>query len=306
MPNKIRDLSSKPEQAGLRGTVIAHHGVAVRVHWDSGEADMTRVGRRSGFLVGDRVYWKNNKLKHEDRTTELKRATTAGQTLSVAANIDCVGIVVAPEPDTSISFIDQVVVTSRAAHIKSFLVLNKKDLNGFHDFEHQLRQEYENALDIFSVSAKTGEGLKTLKSAVSQYGRGLWIGASGVGKSSLVNSLLEDATLAVGNLSEVTGFGKHTTTTATLHRLKHGGEIVDTPGVREFIPVEMACADIAQFFPGFEQALEDDCRFHNCMHHKEPNCAIKDALLNQTVSQERYDVYISLLEQTEKRNKPDW
>jgi ribosome biogenesis GTPase / thiamine phosphate phosphatase len=306
LSNKIKDLSTNPEQKDLRGTLIAHHGVAVRVHWDTGKADMTRVLRKSGFLVGDRVYWENNKLKREERTTELHRATTAGQTLSVAANIDCVGIVVAPEPDTSTSFIDQVVVTSRAAQIKSFLVLNKKDLNSFSKFEHQLRQEYQSALDIFSVSAKTGDGLNTLKNAVAQYGRGLWVGASGVGKSSLVNSLLQDSTLAVGNLSEVTGFGKHTTTTATLHRLKQGGEIVDTPGVREFIPVQMASADIAQFFPGFEQILQSDCRFHNCMHHKEPDCVIKDALANKTLSQERYKVYISLLEQTEKRNKPDW
>ena len=286
--------------------MIAHHGVAVRVAWDDGSQEMERVHRKSGFLVGDRVFWEQNKLKREPRTTELKRATTAGQTLSVAANIDCVGIVVAPEPDTSISFADQVVVTSRVAGIKSFLVLNKNDLQSFDRFHDELIAAYGNALDIYSVSAKTGDGVEALTNAVSQYGRGVWVGASGVGKSSLVNSILQDATLQVGDLSEVTGFGKHTTTTATLHRLKHGGEIVDTPGVREFIPVEMATHDVAQHFPGFELFLEEDCRFHNCLHHKEPGCVIKDAVANQELNEARYNVYLSLLTQTEKRNKPDW
>ena len=304
MSNKNRVLENKGPKAC--GTLIAHHGVAVRVAWDDGTLEMARVDRKSGFLVGDRVYWQEHKLKREPRTTELKRATTAGQILSVAANIDCVGIVVAPKPDTSISFADQVIVTSRVAGIKSFLVLNKNDLEIFPDFQEKLIKEYGNAIDIYTVSAKTGNGIAALTDAVVQYGRGIWVGASGVGKSSLVNNILQDTKLEVGGLSDVTGFGKHTTTTATLHRLKNGGEIVDTPGVREFIPVKMATQDIAQHFPGFEKVLENECRFHNCMHHKEPGCVIKEAVKSGQLSEERYNVYLGLLAQTEKRNKPDW
>ena len=304
MSNKNSTLENKGPQ--LKGTLIAHHGVAVRVAWDNNTVEMARVDRKSGFLVGDRVYWQENKLKRDHRKTELKRATTAGQTLSVAANIDCVGIVVAPKPDTSISFADQVIVTSRVAGIKSFLVLNKNDLENFPSFQEKLMKEYGNAIDIYAVSAKTGDGVAALTKAVAQYGRGVWVGASGVGKSSPVNNILQDTKLEVGGLSDVTGFGKHTTTTATLHRLKNGGEIVDTPGVREFIPVKMATQDIAQHFPGFEKILENECRFHNCMHHKEPGCVIKDALQSGQLSEERYNVYLALLAQTEKRNKPDW
>ena len=302
---KNENLESAPANT-TEGLVVAHHGVAVKVQWNAEHIEMVRVSRKSGFLVGDRVYQKDDKLKRLQRTTELKRATTAGHTLSLAANIDLVGIVVAPKPRTKPTFIDQVIIASQAAGISNVLIVNKSDLPDFEPLVSQLQRHYQGSLPIIATCAHEPAGLQSIANAIAQYGRGVFVGVSGVGKSSLVNALKQDQSLEVGALSEASGFGKHTTTTATLHPLHRGGEIVDTPGVREFIPVAIQPQEVAQYFPGFSEALKEDCRFNDCLHRKEPRCAVKAAVASGTIAPARYESYLSLLEQTEKQTQPQW
>ena len=128
---KNKNLKESNTLDDTRGLITAHHGVAVMVRFSDKTPEMVRVPRNSGFLVGDAVFEQNNRLQREERTTELKRATTAGQTLSVAANIDFVGIVVAPKPQANLRFVDQVVIATQAAGIQSILVMNKNDLPDF-------------------------------------------------------------------------------------------------------------------------------------------------------------------------------
>ena len=302
---KNKNLDSVPAHA-VEGLVVAHHGVAVKVQWSAEHIEMVRVSRKSGFLVGDRVYQAGDKLKRLQRHTELKRATTAGHTLSLAANIDLVAIVVAPKPETKPTFIDQVLIASQAAGISNLLIINKSDLPGCEPLAVQLQNHYQSTLPVMTTCAHKPSSLESLAAAIAQYGRGVFVGTSGVGKSSLVNALKQDQSLEVGALSEASGFGKHTTTTATLHPLKQGGEIVDTPGVREFIPVAIRPQEVAQYFPGFAQALKEDCRFNDCLHRKEPQCSVKAAVASGTIDPARYDSYLSLLEQTEKQTLPQW
>ena len=305
MSLKNENLESAPAHA-TEGLVVAHHGVAVKVQWQAENIEMVRVSRKSGFLVGDRVYQEDNKLKRLQRKTELKRATTAGHTLSLAANIDLVGIVVAPKPETKPTFVDQVIIASQAAGISNVLIVNKSDLPGFEPMMVELQRHYQDTVPVIATCAHDPNSLQSLGQTIAQYGCGVFVGTSGVGKSSLVNALKQDHSLEVGALSEASGFGKHTTTTATLHPLRQGGEIVDTPGVREFIPVAIRPQEVAQYFPGFAEALKDDCRFNDCLHRKEPQCAVKAAVASGHIDPARYESYLSLLEQTEKQVLPQW
>lgn len=307
MSSKNRNLENpSPTENARLGLLIAHHGVAVRVRWDEGAEELVRVGRKSGFLVGDRVFKVGEKLKRQERQTTLQRATTAGHTLSLAANIDFVGVVIAPQPETKFSFVDQVIMASSAARIESFILINKCDLDAYQDLAEQVRRHYGESVEVFPISALHAQGLTALHNAFAQKGRGVLVGASGVGKSSLVNALRDDKRLQVGALSEASGFGKHTTTTATLSPLPQGGEIVDTPGVREFIPVAVKPHEVAAHFPGFAAVLSAPCRFHDCLHRKEPQCVVKEAVDNNQIPLARYQSYLALLEQTEKQQVPAW
>ena len=119
----------------------------------------------------------------------------------------------------------------------------------------------------------------------------------GVGKSSLLNDLCPDIELETCEINEDAGFGRHATTAATLHILPNGGELIDTPGFRDFRVVNISSADMAWFFPDFQPFFQKaECRFHDCNHLNAPGCVILEALKNGEISQERHDVYRKILE----------
>ena len=127
-------------------------------------------------------------------------------------------------------------------------------------------------------------------------GRGALVGSSGVGKSSLLNALVPGLALKVRALSEAHGVGRHTTTVSTLHRLPGGGELVDTPGVREFGLVDVDRHDLARYFPGFSEVTAA-CRFRDCLHKDEPDCAVQRAVEDDVVDAARYVAYRTLLDE---------
>lgn len=279
------------------GLILSHYGVAVEVLFADGERRMVRVKRNSGHVVGDRVQVREEVLTRLARRTELRRRDARGGVHLLAANLDVLGIVVAPLSPAG--FIDRAVVAARAAGLEPFVVANKCDLPEALALSAALRETYAGAVPVFALSAALGEGLEPLRDFLRQGHRGAFVGTTGVGKSSLLNALCPDIDLKVAEVSDHKYLGKHTTTVSTLHALPGGGELVDTPGFRDFGLVDISCEELACHFPGFEALERQGCRFHNCRHRQEPGCAVAGLAAAGELPAERYRTYLELLAEVE-------
>jgi len=281
--------------------IVGHYGIAVDVRLDAdGERVSLRVRRDSGHVVGERVEIVPGGLRAtaENRGV-LRRRDPAGRLRAVAANLDLLGIVVAPRPETPLGFVDRACVGALAAGIEPVLIVNKSDQPGADAIFAAFSASHGEALRILRVSAVDGTGLAELAGLFAPNRRGAFVGTSGVGKSSLANALCPTLALEVGEINEQSGLGRHVTTNATLHALPGGGELVDTPGFRDFGPVEVSALELSQGFIGFRGVVEQACRFRDCRHLKEPGCGVLAALEAGRLHPDRYRVYCTLLEEVE-------
>jgi ribosome biogenesis GTPase / thiamine phosphate phosphatase len=278
------------------GLIVAHHGISVEVLFSDGERRMVRVKRNSGHVVGDNVTVTGEVLTRLPRTTELRRRDARGGIHLVAANLDVLGIVVAPLSPTG--FIDRAIVAARTAHLAPFVVINKCDLAETAELVSCLSETYAGPVPLFPLSATTRSGLAPLLEFLCTGRRGVFIGSTGVGKSSLLNALCPHIDLQVGNVGHK-GMGRHTTTVSTLHTLAGGGELVDTPGFRDFGLVDISAQDLAAHFSGFENSVAEACRFRNCRHRSEPDCAIVTSVQQGCITPERYATYLGILDEIE-------
>lgn len=305
---------AEDDVAGEPGVLVAHHGVAVDVRLRGGERRPVKVRRNSGHVVGDRVEVFGERLRRLERDSELRRRDAMGRVHVVAANLDVLGIVVAPKPAPPAGFIDRALVSAASSGIQPLLIVNKADLDGAAALVAAVRRTFVEGpggvdLPLLEVSAKTGEGLDAILRFLAQGPhRGAFVGTSGVGKSSLVNTLLPEVELEVGAINELSGLGRHTTTTATLHPLSGGGELIDTPGFRDFGLVDIGVRELSRFFPGFAEILGTDasghdskhaCRFNDCRHLVEPGCAILEAVAEGRLARARWERYRDLLAELE-------
>ena len=284
----------EPGQAPLRGVITSHLGVAVEVALADGTARRVRVQRKSGHVVGDDVEVTGERLVGLPRRSELRRRSPMGGIHVVAANLDVLGIVVALDPIPLPGLIDRAAVAARVAGIAPFLIINKADLDPDGEYLQECLDLLAADLPVFAVSASSGAGLPELAAFLQTRGRGALVGPSGVGKSSLLNALVPGADLTTRELSEAHGTGRHTTTVSTLLKLPLGGELADTPGVREYGLVEVSPRDLAQYFVGFD-TVEGACRFRDCLHEGEPGGAIMKAVDDGRIPEERYASYRSVL-----------
>ncbi len=147
--------------------------------------------------------------------------------------------------------------------------------------------------------AESGAGIDNLLSYFGENHRGVFVGPTGVGKSSIMNSILPDINLSTGEISESKKRGRHTTTVSTLHILENGGELVDSPGFNDFGLVDTTTPELALYFPGFEKAQKEPCRFRDCKHKEEPGCQVTEKVQSGEISSERYQTYLQLLEEVE-------
>ena len=217
----------------------------------------------------------------------------------IAANLDqAVVVVTLKQPAIKLGFIDRFLLTTAAYRIPTTIVFNKADI--YDEFDHQLyeqvREMYEKAgYSTLLVSAQTGQGVEELRALLKDR-LTLVSGHSGVGKSSLINSIQPHLELSTGEISDYTEKGQHTTTFAEMFRLDFGGDIIDTPGIKELAFANMTAQDVAHnFIEIFETGK--NCRFGNCMHQNEPFCAVKDAVETGDIGESRYQNYLVILDE---------
>lgn len=288
------------KEKSRKGVITAHYGVAVDVFFrDDSTTSMIRVKRNSGHVVGDSVAVQGELLRRLERSSELSRMDARGGIHIVGANLDVLCIVVSCEPLSPPGFIDRATVAARAAKLQPALVMNKSDLECFKDYCKRTKPVYNDSVDIFVVSAESFDGLDDLIRFFSKGHRGIFVGPTGVGKSSILNSLLPELNLQTGEISESKKRGRHTTTVSTLHRLPGGGELIDSPGFNDFGLVDISVPQLARFFPGFEKAAPYPCRFRDCKHREEPGCTVTDMVTEKEIREERYTTYLQMLTEVE-------
>ena len=225
----------------------------------------------------------------------------------IASNIDRVFLLVTiNNPPTTFNFIDRFLVTAEAYGIETILVFNKIDTFDDVTLDEQLYMQHvyqEIGYQCLRVSAKQSKGIETLKEMM--IGKvSMFSGHSGVGKSTLVNALEPSLDLKTKTISEASKQGQHTTTFAEMYDLSFNAKIIDTPGIKGFGIVDMEKEEISGYFPEFFK-LKDQCKFNNCLHKEEPNCAIKAALEKDEIAWSRYNSYLKILEGDDENYRID-
>ncbi|MBM3413154.1 MAG: ribosome small subunit-dependent GTPase A [Bacteroidetes bacterium] len=222
----------------------------------------------------------------------------------VAANLDqTVLVVTLREPRTSQGFIDRFLVAAEMYHVKPVLVFNKSDL--YRAKELQLFEAFRDMYQplgypVMLVSAEKQEGLAELNAMLKDKTT-LLSGHSGVGKSSLLNVLFPGMNRKTQDVSGWSGKGQHTTTFAEMFDLPQGGKIIDTPGMREFGIVDLAKQELSHYFPEMKELIQQ-CQFNNCLHSNEPGCAVKAAVNQGLIHEDRYVSYRTILDSLEEES----
>ena len=294
---ELADLG--PEQPGI---VIANFGASLEIEDAQGNVVLCNTRQNLGDVYcGDDIVWRAGSgggvvVAVRTRRSLLARSDTYGQIKPVAANVDIMVVVIAPLPAVSEYLLDGYVVAAELYKVRPLIVVNKGDL-----LDAAARSAFEQRMEVYRrigyevvfVSTQLGEGLAQMGARLAQH-TSVVVGHSGVGKSSLLKTLLPGVDIAIGDVS-VTGLGKHTTTTTRLYHFGDHARLIDSPGVRDFklghISVEQAALGFAEFRPYLGQ-----CKFTDCRHTVEPACAIRAALQAGHITPARYASYQRFLE----------
>lgn len=300
-----------PEQTGL---LIASFGPTVEVEDETGLVHRCALRQNLGLpVVGDRVVWQSLRTGGgvvaaiTPRKSLLARPDTTGDLKPLAANLDQLLVIAAPLPRYDTQLIDQYLVAAEISGITPAVVLNKVDLLDAaqrNDAEADFAIYRAIGYEVLHASTFANHGLDELLHALRTK-TSAFVGQSGVGKSSLVKCLLPEADIRVGALTKSTGLGRHTTSSARLYHLPDGGDVIDSPGVREFRLWELDRDALAQGFREFRPLL-GQCRFRDCRHENEPGCALTDAASGGRIELSRLESYRRMAAEIEARRRPEW
>lgn len=276
-----------------KGTVVTNLGIAVLVKTATQNDLFLPVGFKQELVVGDAVEIDGGKIHVLERRNQLRRSTVKKGNQTMAANLDCVALVICDRPESTSVFIEQAIIAIKMDGIDPLIVVNKGELEENQLLHERRSAEYQGLVPCLLVSANTGLGIESLSNHIRTKGRCIFVGVSGVGKSSLTNKMHFQAQAPTGEISRHSG--RHTTSKSTLHSLEGGGELIDSPGVRNFSPVNLTSQDLATYFTGFSALVGKGCKFRNCLHVNEPDCMIKEAVRKSTLPTARYDLYLQML-----------
>ncbi len=286
----------------LTGRIITNHGPAVAVETEDGRVLRGTARRKLGLVVcGDYVEYEMTGsdaviTKVAPRSSEFGRPDRRRRIKPLATNIDRLFIVSAHKPGIDEYLIDCYLITAENMGVDATLIFNKSDLEHDADKLHQMATYYRSlGYSVIETSVEDGTGIDTLTEQLKG-NTNIFVGQSGVGKSSLIQLLLPDQDIQVGALSQATGLGSHTTTTTILYHFPNGGDLVDSPGVREFSIWRYNETELRQGFKEF-LAKSEECKFNNCRHLTEPHCAVKQALDNGEIAAWRLRHYKKMLEE---------
>ena len=282
-------------ETGQPGVVIARYGKQALIETRSGERLLCHLrAHLEPPVAGDEILW----IPTEEtgvvdalvtRRNVLQRPDAQGRLRPVAANIDLMLIVFAPEPAPQANLIDRYLVAAENMEVEAALVLNKADLI---EPDDELARQLARYAALGYRTLTTHHELPDASDLEALIGHDtlVLVGQSGVGKSSLIQRLLPDASIRVGALSEVADKGRHTTTTAELVHLPGGGRLIDSPGVRDFGLTHVAPETVFSGFREFSPFL-GQCRFRDCQHQSEPGCALTAAVETGDISSERFESF---------------
>jgi ribosome biogenesis GTPase len=234
---------------------------------------------------------------HERKNYIIRKSVNLSKQIQViASNLDNALVVATPiSPRTSLGFIDRFLSTAEAYSISAGIVFNKSDLYDAQVMEYieELKALYNSiGYSVFIVSSLNQDSLASLKETLKDKVT-LFSGHSGVGKSTLINTLIPGINLKTSGISSYQK-GIHTTTFAEMHTLPFGGNIIDTPGIREFGTIDFDKYEVSHFFPEIFK-VGRNCKFNNCLHFNEKNCAVLDAVRNNKIALSRYESYVSIM-----------
>lgn len=307
----------------MTGRVIKNTGSNYIVQADNGQLISAKVKgnfRIKGIrttnpvAVGDIVTVTENSIPNETafitaiqprRNYIIRRASNLSkESHIIAANIDCALLVATlAHPVTSTTFIDRFLATAEAYNVHAVIAINKVDLLEDEDREllDAVTYLYRSiGYDVIHLSAKMGQGIDELRSLLAGKTT-LFSGNSGVGKSTIINSLIPGLNVKTADISASHDTGMHTTTFSEMFHLpgENAGDIIDTPGIRGFGTIDFDRYEVAHFFPELFK-ISKDCRFSNCTHTHEPGCAVIAALNDNLVAASRYNSYLSILEDADE------
>ena len=290
-------------------TVIATYSRRMRLRFADGEEEEARIkGKKLRPVCGDSVSaeaipgetdWLITSI--HDRSNELTRPNLRGKVETLAANLELVVVVAAASPKPDWFIVDRYLCAAENMHAAAAVVYNKTDLDTEFDPDQVLETYRRLGYPSIACSAKQDDSLNRLAELLEKQ-TAIIVGQSGVGKSTLINRLSTDAAQKTATLSAKTGEGRHTTVNSVMISLPNGGAVIDSPGVRDYAPA-LQTAD--QAISGYREVREfgANCRFANCRHLREPDCAVKQAVEDSEIDSRRYESYRRTLALTEQINR---
>jgi len=306
--NKIQDDKLQLDESSTQtARVISHHGRQLYAETENFEKIKCKIRQNLGDIAcGDYVLLQqalnatgesqNVVIAVKERTNLLVKTGFAGAVKPVAANIGQLVIVTALLPRPNPYLIDRYLTSAENLPAKALIVINKIDLldDETKIIADELTKLYEGiGYHVICTSIKQNIGIDELSQALSNT-TSILVGLSGVGKSSLVKAILPKEEIKIGETSKSTGEGKHTTTVSALYHLKDNGIIIDSPGVRDFTPINKSQDEITHGFIDVRK-FNGACKFANCSHQNEPGCAMKEAVKNGDLNPQRFNNYLRLV-----------
>lgn len=304
--------STGAESVTFPGRVVASHGRNVVVeNGNQRRIPCALSARRLQVVCGDEVQWREDGsgrgivLEQQPRRSELSRINAQGQSEVVVANVTQLLVVFAPEPTPDFFIIDRYLAAAELHGLKAGVVLNKSELTTEGD---PCRKELESYTRIgyttCRCSAVGAPGVSDLR-ALLQNEISVLVGQSGVGKSTLANCLMPGLEAQTAALSRSTMEGQHVTSVAVLLHLPTGGDLIDSPGVRDYAPALELLMNPAHAFREFALPATE-CRFQDCRHLREPDCAVRQAVEAGIISARRYESYRRLLRLHTRLREARW